>query len=113
MLAWKAFADTVDAAQLRSALAVREPLLLDRFVVEYHLDNEVQRQRIVLDLKSKLLAFLHQALQNERIEINFNVTENQEEIANKPYTDQEKFNFLLAKYPLLGDMKSKFGLDFE
>jgi DNA polymerase III subunit gamma/tau len=112
-LAWKAFAEKVDAAQLKSALSVREPILLENFHVEYNLDNEVQRKRIVLDVKPKLLAYLHQALHNELIMVDFNVTENLQEIINKPYTDQEKYNSLVAKYPVLGIMKQRFGLDFE
>ena len=111
--AWKEFADTVDAAQLRSALSVREPFLTDNFKIGYNLDNEVQRQRIILDLKPKLLAYLNKILHNDQISIEFNVTENLEEIMNKPYTDQEKFNSLVAKYPVLGIMKQRFGLDFE
>jgi DNA polymerase-3 subunit gamma/tau len=110
---WKAFAESVDAAQLKSALSVRDPILKDDFNIEYNLDNEVQRQRIIQDLKPKLLAYLHRKLNNDSISIEFNVTENLEEIMNKPYTDQEKFNTLLAKYPLLGIMKQRFGLDFE
>ena len=112
-LAWKAFAEKVDAAQLKSALSVREPVLLDNFQVEYNLDNEVQRKRIVLDVKPKLLAYLHQSLHNELIMVDFNVTENLQEIINKPYTDQEKYNSLVSKYPVLGIMKQRFGLDFE
>ena len=111
--AWKAFADTVDAAQLKSALSVREPILLDNFRVGYNLDNEVQRHRIVQDLKPKLLACLHKVLQNDQIDIEFNVVENLEQIMNKPYTDQEKFKSMLEKYPVLGIMKQRFGLDFE
>jgi DNA polymerase-3 subunit gamma/tau len=113
LIAWKDFADTVDAAQLKSALSVREPILLDDFCIEYNLDNEVQRKRIIMDVKSKLLAYLHKILKNEHITIEFNVSENLEEIMNKPYTDQEKFNSMAAKYPALSLMKSKFGLDFE
>ncbi len=111
--AWKNFADTVDAAQLKSALSVREPILLEDFCVVYNLDNEVQRQRIIQDLKPKLLAYLHKILKNDQISIEFDVTENMEEIMNKPYTDQEKFNSLAAKYPVLGILKQRFGLDFE
>ncbi len=111
--AWKVFAGTVDAAQLKSALSVREPVLQENFCVVYNLDNEVQRQRITLDLKPKLLAYLHKTLKNDRISIEFNVTESKEEILNKPYTDQEKFNALAAKYPALGILKQRFGLDFE
>ncbi len=111
--AWKIFAETVDAAQLKSALSVREPFLLDNYCIEYNLDNEVQRQRIILDLKPKLISHLHEILKNDRISIEFKVTENTEEIMNKPYTDQEKFNTLVAKYPALGILKQRFGLDFE
>jgi DNA polymerase III subunit gamma/tau len=103
----------VEAAQLKSALSVREPVLLDNFRVEYSLDNEVQRQRIVLDLKPKLMAFLIRNLNNDNIVIEFSVTENNQDILNKPYTDQEKFNALSAKYPMLSLMKQRFGLDFE
>jgi hypothetical protein len=110
---WKTFADQVEAAQLKSALSVREPVLLDNFRVGYNLDNEVQRKRIILDVKPKLLAYLHEALQNELISVEFDVTENLQEIINKPYTDQEKFNSLAVKYPVLGIMKQRFGLDFE
>jgi hypothetical protein len=111
--AWKDFAETVEAAQLKSALSVREPILDEELNVIYNLDNEVQKQRIVLDIKPKLLAYLHAALHNEKIRIEFNVTENKDEILNRPYTNQEKFNVLAAKYPVLGIMKQRFGLDFE
>lgn len=111
--AWKAFAETVDAAQLKSALSVREPMLNDNFVVSYSLDNEVQRQRITLDVKPKLLAHLHRVLHNDQVTVDFNVTENLEEIMNKPYTNQEKFNALAARYSILNAMKQRFGLDFD
>jgi DNA polymerase-3 subunit gamma/tau len=111
--AWKKFAESVDAAQLRSALSVREPIFTEDYNIVYNLDNEVQRQRITLDLKPKLLAHLHTALHNDKITVEFNVTENKEDIQNKPYTNQEKFNALAAKYPLLSSMRQKFGLDFD
>jgi DNA polymerase-3 subunit gamma/tau len=111
--AWKEFAETVEAAQLKSALSVREPILTDNFIVIYHLDNEVQRQRITLDVKPKLLAHLGNALRNDKIKVDFEVTENHDEIINKPYTNQEKFNALAAKYSVLNTMKQRFGLDFD
>jgi hypothetical protein len=110
---WKDFAETVDAAQLKSALSVRQPILGEKFSIIYHLDNEVQRQRIILDLKPKLLGYLNKALNNDKITIEFLVTENLEEIKNKPYTDQEKFGVLVEKYPVLSLLKQRFGLDFE
>ena len=110
---WRDFAETVDAAQLKSALSVREPILGENFSIFYYLDNEVQRQRIILDLKPKLLGYLNKALNNDKITIEFQVSENLEEIKNKPYTDQEKFGVLVEKYPVLALLKQRFGLDFE
>lgn len=111
--AWKEFAATVEAAQLNSALTVREPVLLDNFIISYNLDNEVQSNRIVSDVKPKLVAHLHKVLRNELISVEFIVSENKQEILNKPYTNQEKFNTLASKYPVLNLMKQKFGLEFE
>ena len=62
----------------------------------------------MLDLKPKLLSYLHGVLQNEKITLEFNVAENPEEILNKPYTNQEKFNMMVTKYPVLGMMKQRF-----
>lgn len=111
--AWKEFAETVDAAQLKSALSVRDPELNENLNICYNLDNEVQYQRITQDLKPKLLAFLSRELHNEQINLEFIVSENIQEINNKPYTNQEKFNVLLSKYPIVGTMRQRFGLDFE
>lgn len=110
---WKEFAETVEAPQLKSALSVREPVLQDNFIIFYNLDNDVQSMRIVSDLKPRLLAHLHRVLHNGQITVEFVVTENKQEILNKPYTNQEKFNTLAAKYPLLNQMKQRFGLEFE
>lgn len=111
--AWREFAETVDAAQLKSALSVRDPVINENFDISYNLDNEVQYQRITQDLKPKLLAFLLRELHNEQINLEFIVSENIQEIINKPYTNQEKFNVLLSKYPIVGMMRQRFGLDFE
>ena len=111
--AWREFAETVDAAQLKSALSVRDPVLNGDLEIGYHLDNEVQHQRITMDLKPKLLAFLSRELHNEQIRLEFFVTENPQEVINKPYTNQEKFSVLLTKYPIVGMMRQRFGLDFE
>ena len=111
--AWREFAETVDAAQLKSALSVRDPVLNGELEIGYHLDNEVQYQRITMDLKPKLLAFLSRELQNEQIRLEFFVSENTQEVINKPYTNQEKFSVLLTKYPIVGVMRQRFGLDFE
>ncbi len=110
---WKQFVEQVDAPQLKSALGSREPVLKENWRIEYSLDNDLQLQRITMDLKPKLIGFLHRNLKNELIEIDFNVVVSTEEIAHRPYTDTEKWNVLAEKYPALSVLKTKFNLDFE
>lgn len=69
LLVWKKFVEQVDAPQLKSALSTREPKLNENWRIEYLLDNDVQLQRITLDLKPRLIGHLHRTLQNELIEI--------------------------------------------
>ena len=111
---WKTFVTGItDAPQLKSALSAREPLLADKWIVEYELDTELQYNRLTLELKPKLLGFLRRQFENDAIEINFSVSEQINHQSNVPYTDQERWNLLVTKFPSLAGLKSKFGLDFE
>ena len=110
---WKTFVERIDAPQLKSALASREPKLNDQWRVEYDLDNELQLQRLTLDLKPKLLGYLRRELKNESIDIDFSILTHAEFKPAVPYTDGEKWLALLEKYPALATLKTKFGLDFE
>ena len=88
-------------------------MLNDRTQIEYLLDTELQFNRITMDLKPKLLGFLRRHFDNEAIEIHFKISETTSNQANIPYTDEERWNLLVNRYPSLGGLKSKFGLDFE
>lgn len=105
--------EDIDAPQLKSALSSRLPLLTDEWRIIYELDNELQNQRIVLELKPQLLGFLRQNLENEKIEIEFTIIENKDYKPDIPYTDGEKWQALAEKYPALISLKNKFGLDFQ
>jgi len=111
--AWKSFVSTIDAPQLKSALSARDPGLSGRWNVSYELDTELQYNRLTLDLKPKLLGYLRRKFGNEAIEINFTVSEGTNIQSGIPYTDEERWNLLVSKYPALASLKSKFGLDFE
>ena len=111
--AWKSFVDSIEAAQLKSALSAREPVLAEKWQVQYELDSELQLNRLTLDLKPKLLGFLRETFKNERIEIQFKVSVNTIQQTRTPYTEAERWDLLVEKYPALAALKSKFGLDFE
>jgi DNA polymerase-3 subunit gamma/tau len=110
---WKIFVEDIDAPQLKSALSSRLPQLGDDWKIIYELDNELQNQRITLELKPQLLGFLRQNFRNEKIEIEFIITENKDFKPEVPYTESEKWQALAEKYPSLITLKNKFGLDFQ
>lgn len=110
---WKRYVEKIEAPQLKSALSIKEPMLREKWNVEYELDNELQLQRLTLDIKPKLLGWLREHLNNESIDINFTISPNQETGTSVPYTESEKWQTLVDKYPSLASLKSKFGLDFE
>jgi len=110
---WKVFVEKFEAPQLKSALSSREPKLLDQWHIEYVLDTELQLQRLTLDLKPKLLGHLRRELSNESIEIDFLISTHHDEKPSVPYTESEKWQSLVEKYPALAALKTKFGLDFE
>jgi hypothetical protein len=112
--AWRDFVTTIDdAPQMKSALSAREPFLSGHWQIEYELDTELQLNRLTLDLKPKLTGFLRRHFQNEALDILFKVTEETNSHPDIPYTDEERWNLLVSRYPSLGGLKSKFGLDFE
>ena len=111
--AWKNFVDAIESAQLKSALSAREPVLADNWKVEYELDSELQLNRLTLDLKPKMLGFLRERFKNEMIEIHFSVSAANVQQSRTPYTEAERWDSLVEKFPALAALKSKFGLDFE
>ena len=112
--AWKIFVDKIaDAPQLKSALGTREPSISGEWQIEYDVDTDLQLNRLALDIKPKLQAYLRNHFGNEAIEILFKVSDNASSKSNIPYTEAERWALLVEKYPALATLKSKFGLDFE
>jgi len=111
--AWKEFVVRVEAPQLNAALSTREPSLSDDWTVNYMLDNETQRERLVLEVKPKLLGFLRRTLRNERIEVEFQIAEGDDALPRKPYSDTEKWQAMVDENPSLALFKKMFGLDFD
>jgi DNA polymerase III subunit gamma/tau len=73
-------------------------------------DNPVQVDQFN-HIRPGLLAELKERLQNRSIRISVEVVEQQNH--NRLYTSQDKFNYLADKYPLLVDLKQRFGLDTD
>ncbi|MDV3309367.1 MAG: hypothetical protein LOY03_11180 [Cyclobacteriaceae bacterium] len=105
--AWNAFAET------RRRNAAEYQLLTQPFdrrdhEIIVHLHNPVQ-EAILNTLRSDLTAFLRERLQNRSVFVTGELKEI--EAGKVLYTNREKFDHLVEKYPILKDLKERLGLD--
>jgi DNA polymerase III subunit gamma/tau len=79
--------------------------------ITIHLSNADQKETFVLHYKHKLVAFLESKFIVSALDVESIVDETQStEIL---YTDEQKYNFLFTKYPVLKEMKRTFNLDLN
>lgn len=101
------FADSRNNATIEVMLK-RDFGLVDGNILKLRLDNQVQMD-LLTQMKQDLATYLRQQLQNNTIQIASEIVENQQE--RRPYTAQEKFEYLANKNPALWDLKEKLGMD--
>ena len=75
-----------------------------------HLENHVMMDQFT-SMRPEILRELKQETGNRSIKLRAEVIEVQDE--RKLYTSQDKFNYLAEKYPVLVDLKQRFGLDTD
>lgn len=78
-------------------------------VIKIHLSNAAQKDLFVQNYKQKLISFLHRRFKPQDIDIETIVDiSDSEEIL---YTDEQKYNYLVTKYPEMKNFKKAFNLD--
>jgi DNA polymerase III subunit gamma/tau len=80
-------------------------------LIRIHLSNADQKEIFVLNYKHKLIAFLESRFLVRDIDVESIVDEVQ--VTDILYTDDQKFNYLFGKYPVLKEMKKTFNLDLN
>ena len=93
-----------------SAFNVNIPVMLKPYVFEIIVGNKVQ-ESLFFSEKPYILNFLRSSLKNFAIELNVRVDE--KVVVKKPYTNQEKYQYMAAKNPQLAELKKRFNLDFD
>lgn len=101
------FADSRNNATIEVMLK-RDFNLVEGHILKLRLDNQVQMD-LLTQMKQDLAVYLRQRLQNNTIQITAEIVESQQE--RRPYTAQEKFEYLANKNPALWDLKEKLGMD--
>jgi DNA polymerase III subunit gamma/tau len=89
-------------------VTLRRPFELKEHTIHLKLDNQLQMDLFV-ELKQDLAVYLRSNLQNSSIQLTAEVIASNQE--KRPYSAQEKFEFMANKNPLLWDLKEKLSLD--
>lgn len=101
-----AFANESDLETLRVML--KREFILDGTTFKLQLDNQIQMDTLT-QMKQDLATFLRQRLRNASIQIAAEIVETTTE--RRPYTAQEKFEYLANKNPALFELRDKLGLE--
>jgi hypothetical protein len=111
--AWNDFIDTLkgDGTRIISMFKSIKPELGDDNVIKIHLSNAAQKDLFVQNYKQKMIAFLTDKLNLQGIDIEsvVDVSENNDIL----YSDEQKYNYLVTKYPALKELKKTFNLDIH
>jgi DNA polymerase-3 subunit gamma/tau len=80
----------------------------DNHTIVLPLTNPV-KLNILDKFRSDLLTYLKSTLDNRHIKLETTLLK--EEQAYKPYTNKEKFDYMIQKKPVLQELKDRLGLD--
>ena len=112
--AWNDYAASIEKTLPRvySTLISNRPVIKADGTVMVLLNNEAQRDNFHKNIKSQLVSYIRKTTGMELVEIITEVAE-VEKNGKKIYTEQDKLDFLMKKNPELGQLKSRFNLDFD
>lgn len=92
---------------------MNRPFELIETILHIKVENEVQVQQFNENIRLELLSTLRDKLKNQLIDIELDIIEYIKNDKRALYTQSDKYDYLANKYPLLVEMKQKFGLDHE
>jgi DNA polymerase-3 subunit gamma/tau len=92
---------------------MNRPFELVDTILHIKVENVVQVQQFNENIRLELLSSLRDKLKNQLIDIELDIIEHVKNDKANLYTQSDKYEFLANKYPVLVEMKQKFGLDHE
>jgi len=110
---WHAFAARVKAEgkmNLFTIFSSEAPKMLRPYVFEVVVENKILDQEF-RDDKPQLMNYLRKSLNNYDIEVNTRIDEQVR--VKRPYTSQEKYQYMATKNPKLAELRQRFNLDFD
>ena len=110
---WHTFAARVKAEgkmNLFTIFSSEAPKMLRPYVFEVVIENKILEQEF-RDDKPQLMNYLRKSLNNYDIEVNTRIDEQVR--VKRPYTSQEKYQYMATKNPKLAELRQRFNLDFD
>jgi DNA polymerase III subunit gamma/tau len=111
--AWHEFVDSFkgEGTRVVSMFKSIQPDIEDEHTIRIHLSNATQRDLFVQNYKPKLTGLIRSRFRITELDIETSVdlTETNEVL----YTDEQKYNYLQGKYPVLNDFRKAFNLDIN
>jgi DNA polymerase III subunit gamma/tau len=110
-VAWREFTDQLkgEGTRIISMFKTIRPELENDQTIKIHLSNAAQKDIFILNYKQKLVNFLENKFYLSDIDIETSV--DLSETSEILYSDEQKYNYLFNKYPILKEMKKTFNLD--
>lgn len=111
---WHRLAQSYRKANLiNKFVMVDRPINLQGNTIHIQVENEVQVQQFNEGIRLEILQALRVSMENFNLDIALDVIANDTSDKKILYTQSDKYDFLASKYPILAEMKLKFGLDHE
>ncbi len=109
--AWDVFTEHLkgDGNRIVSMFKSIRPELENDSILKIHLNNAAQKDTFILNYKQKLISFLEERFVLPGLDIETIVDLSEE--SDILYSDEQKLNYLINKYPILKEMKKTFNLD--
>lgn len=110
--AWNEFTDQLkgEGTRIISMFKSVKTEVENDHIIRIHLSNAAQKDLFVQNYKQRLISFLNKRFKTEEIDIETKV--DLSETNEVLYSDEQKYNYLISKYPGLKDFKKSFNLDF-
>jgi len=109
--AWQNFMDQLkgEGTRIISMFKSIKPEVGNDHIIKIHLNNTAQKDTFIQNYKQRLITFLENRFILSGIDIE--TTVDLSEANDILYTDEQKYNYLFTKYPVLKEMKKTFNLD--
>ncbi len=113
-LVWSQMAEKESSLpRLSTTISQTTPLLKNETQIIFSVKNELQKKWIEQHCKARLVEFLRVNLNNKDLQLEIEVTPDDDPSDNKMYMPQEKDKFISEKYPEVKEMQKDLNLELK